>query len=75
MSAVIRPATKSALTVADFEAPDAAHVPFVPEVAGISAAVCEFMNKEHLRDIANYVVRFGNKFVSEERTLLVLCIL
>lgn len=36
----------------------------VPEVTAVSAAVCEFMNKEHVRDIANYVVHFGRQFVS-----------
>lgn len=35
-----------------------------PEVMAIAGAVCEFMNREHLRDVANYVVHFGRKFVS-----------
>lgn len=37
--------------------------PSAPEVTAIAATVCEFMNTEHVRDIASYVVRFGKKFV------------
>lgn len=34
-----------------------------PEVTAVAAAVCEFMNNERVRDLAQYVVRFGKRFV------------
>lgn len=46
------------------ESVDAPAPPTAPEVVAAAAAVCEFMNTERVRDIANYVVRFGRKFVS-----------
>lgn len=34
------------------------------EVAAIATTICDFMNTERVRDIANYVVQFGRNFVS-----------
>lgn len=60
MSTASRPASKFS-----FDDDDKSNTPaFSPEVAAISASVCEFMNTEHVRDIASYVVHFGKKFVS-----------
>lgn len=44
--------------------------PTSAEIAAISTAVCEFMNKEHVRDIASYVINFGKKFVSFHQKLI-----
>lgn len=61
MASVSRPQQKT--HVIDFDDPAAPSVSTPAEVVAVASAVCEFMNKEHVRDIASYVVRFGKKFV------------
>ena len=61
MASVSRPTTKTAI----FDDSDLDVGPATtPEIAAVASSVCEFMNEEHLRDISNYVVKFGKNFVS-----------
>lgn len=48
--------------------PPAREIPHVPEIAAVSPTICEFMNTERLRDLAQYIVNFGTKFVRVVKT-------
>lgn len=65
MAAVSRPSQAAAAYVPIVPDDPPAPKPSVdaPEVAAVAATVCEFMNNERLRDLAQYVVRFGKQFV------------
>lgn len=70
MAALSRPVCRHARLDLDDD-PPAREIPSVPEIAAVSATICDFMNKERLRDLALYIVRFGSKFVCGEQFVFV----
>lgn len=62
MATMSRPVSKN--SIFDDNEPTPSAPVHAPEVAAVATAVCEFMNREHVRDIANYVIHFGRQFVS-----------
>lgn len=70
-ASVSRPKTATKPII--FDDVDTPQPVYSPEVAAVSAAICEFMNTERVCDLANYIVKFGNKFVSSPRPFYCHC--